>query len=481
MSFFGIQSDVNDAQSLLDDLTKTVGLGGGATAAAQADFLARIQPASFRGVPFGVVRGESSFGRGIALHEYPYRDTQWPEDMGRATRRFSIQGFLITNSLIYGGGNVIDQRAKLIAAAETKGAGTLIHPTLGRLQVSIPDQGLRVVEQLDGATYMEFTLACYEAGERTFPDASVSQSSSTADAANNVNAAASQNFQSSISSALQQGAQVIRTAVATADKWVGILNTVAFDATGIFNLAASLPGDFGRFFNGALAGYAQALVGPIVPLTLESLVFSGTQARADVQTAGDDLITACSDQEPDGPPAAAQAAAATLAAAIVNPADGIRLFTQLASFYPADVTGPSVVGVASATMQTAMGALLRRTSLAALVRVTQTYQPSSEDDASQVRLAVCDLLDQEALIAGDTGDDASYSALCAARGAVAADLDARGGQLPPMRQFTYAESLPSLVLAQRLYQDATRADQLVSEANPRHPGFMPLTFKALSS
>ncbi len=119
--------------------------------------------------------------------------------------------------------------------------------------------------------------------------------------------------------------------------------------------------------------------------------------------------------------------------------------------------------------------------MAGLVRVCQAYQPQSEDDATTIRQKVCDLLDAEAVIAGDVGNDLSYQALANARGTVAADLDTRGAQLPPMRTWTLADSFPALVVAQMLYQDSTRSDQLIDLAQPAHPAFMPLSFKALSS
>ncbi|HBA7856845.1 TPA: multidrug DMT transporter permease, partial [Escherichia coli] len=37
---------------------------------------------------------------------------------------------------------------------------------------------------------------------------------------------------------------------------------------------------------------------------------------------------------------------------------------------------------------------------------------------------------------------------------------------------------PSLALANRLYQDASRADELVQAVSPVHPAFMPLSFTA---
>lgn len=445
------------------------------------DLMGELQPASFRGVPFGVLLGESKFGRGVALHEYPFRDTQWVEDLGRGTRKFSIQGFLITDSIIYGGGDVSAQRTALIGAVETKGPGTLIHPTIGRLQVSIPDDGLSISDRLDAAGYAEFTLFCYEAGERVFPGAAADAADDSASAADAVDEGAETDFIDDVIDAVEYGESVISMAVSVASRWVGTLDRLAFDATGIFNMAARLPGPFGRFFNGALVGYAGGLLASPVVLTLEGLVLSGTQARAQVVAAGVNLVTVSSTQNPAGVPAAARAAVAALVAATQNPADGIRLLTQLADFHPAIPTGTSVVGQAAATMQTAFAALLRRSAAAALIRVSADYQPQSEEDANHVRLTVCDLLDAEAVHAGDDQDDASYKALASARGAVATDLDARGAQLPPMRQFNFAISMPSLVIAYRLYQDTTRADQLADMAGPAHPAFMPLSFKALSS
>lgn len=119
-----------------DAITSLMGGGG------SEDWLSQLRPGSFRGVPFAVVNEEGSHGRRQAVHEYPYRDTAWIEDMGRGTRRFIIRGFIVQNSLVYGGGDVISQRQSLINACEAKGSGTLIHPTLGEMTVSIPENGL---------------------------------------------------------------------------------------------------------------------------------------------------------------------------------------------------------------------------------------------------------------------------------------------------------------------------------------------------
>ena len=244
--------------------------------------------------------------------------------------------------------------------------------------------------------------------------------------------------------------------------------------TGIFNLAAGLAGPYGRFFNGALSGYIGSMAVPQFPQTLESLVLDAAQIRALIADDGNALTAAASSLDPAAPTPAAQKCVADLLAACKNPQDGGRLLIQLSNYFPDEPNGPSVIGQASATMQTVMATMLRRTALAGLVRAAAAYQPQSEEDASRVRLTVCDLLDAEAVRAGDTGDDASWAALTRCRGAVATILDTLGAKLPPMREFDFAITLPSLVLAQRIYQDSTRADQLVAEANPASPLFMPL-------
>ncbi|KAE9813099.1 hypothetical protein GP647_25435, partial [Escherichia coli] len=114
-----------------------------------------------------------------AVHEYPYRDTAWIEDMGRGTRRFVLKGFLVQDSLIYGGGDAISQRIALIAACETKGSGTLIHPTHGEMTVSVPENGLSLSGDMKSGRVFEFTLTLIESGIKVFAITGSSASSKT--------------------------------------------------------------------------------------------------------------------------------------------------------------------------------------------------------------------------------------------------------------------------------------------------------------
>jgi len=177
---------------------------------------------------------------------------------------------------------------------------------------------------------------------------------------------------------------------------------------------------------------------------------------------------------------AAQSLAAAVLATTIDPADSIRLLSSLAVFAPTGVNDTSNVGMAMAAMQSASADLFRRAAVVALARASAMYQPSSYDDAANIRTAVCNLIDEEMLTAADQGEDATYLALKSLRTAVVNDLTRRGASLARITTFTCPAPLPSLVLANRLYQDAGRDNELVVQANCPHPAFMPVRFKALS-
>ena len=77
--------------------------------------------ALFRDAIFFVENQSRASGRRVALHQYPKRNVPYAEDMGRAARRFIIQGYLI-------GPFYHELKDKLITALETDGPGKLRLP-----------------------------------------------------------------------------------------------------------------------------------------------------------------------------------------------------------------------------------------------------------------------------------------------------------------------------------------------------------------
>ena len=81
----------------------------------------------------------------------------------------------------------------------------------------------------------------------------------------------------------------------------------------------------------------------------------------------------------------------------------------------------------------------------------------------------------------DSMDATGYLAVLSLHAAIGYHLTLTAQPLPLMLNYAFAASYPSLVVAQKLYADASRADELREENDVIHPAFMPLTGQALSS
>ncbi|BCQ23161.1 DNA circularization N-terminal domain-containing protein [Caballeronia sp. NK8] len=438
-------------------------------------YFQQLNVAKFRGVRFVSLGGASTFGRRVDVHEYPYRDKPWAEDLGRATRHFAISGYLV-------GDDVIQQRDMMIAACELDGVATLMHPTFGELDVTLLQ--FRTIERWDKGRYFELEFEFVEAGQKLFPSSSTSTISGLLEAVLGANAAASLDFVTNALTTISVGAAVLGTYVYSALGWYTTAKNVVVDARNLFRLLTNLPGDFGRFAGGS-AVPAFSTTGEVSNSqnTVSSLTAQAVTNRAVVDSAGTALMSAAAAMSAAGAAnyaaAAADLAAAVLAAAPA-PDDAVRLLISLSSYSNTNPTTSSNIGIAMASAQGAASDLFRRACVAAVAQASSQYQPTSSDDAAAMRDTVTALIDAEIVIAGDQGADNTYDAMKTLRAAVVADLNTRGAALAAMKTFQFAASLPALVLANRMYRDAARADEIVGEANPVHPAFMPLSFKALS-
>lgn len=86
---------------------------------------------SFRGVAFSVTGKQSqNGGRRTVRREFPLRENGGSDDLGKRLREYSFSAILI-------GDDYLSRRDKLIDALDAPGAGELIHPNWGTLQVQI--------------------------------------------------------------------------------------------------------------------------------------------------------------------------------------------------------------------------------------------------------------------------------------------------------------------------------------------------------
>lgn len=129
-----------------------------------------------------------------------------------------------------------------------------------------------------------------------------------------------------------------------------------------------------------------------------------------------------------------------------------------------------------------MAALFIRLALvyeARAIITNVTFKSRQDVDAMKARMNAAFAPAQE--YAADNRDPEVFRALVALHSAVIRDLVVRGRPLPRMTNYRFGRSLPSLRLAQRLYGDAGRAEEMQLENKVPHPAFMPYTGQALSA
>ena len=119
-----------------------------------------LRPASFRGVPFHVSDRELESGRRIELHEFPKRDSPYPEDMGKASREWSVDAYVI-------GDDYMARRDRLLRACEQLGPGQYVdHWGLGQTVVC---RKVKVSETSAEGRFCKLRLDLVEAGGGNLP------------------------------------------------------------------------------------------------------------------------------------------------------------------------------------------------------------------------------------------------------------------------------------------------------------------------
>ena len=141
----------------------------------------QLGSASFKDAQFFVDSIETEFGRRIAVHQFPYQDVPYSEDVGRLPRTFVVNAHVIDvvgyNVETFDGLQTAtvgkttlyeEQRDKLIKAIESKGVGKFVHPTMGEYNV-VPLSCSVVFDNRQGS-YETFRITFKEAGARNQPN-----------------------------------------------------------------------------------------------------------------------------------------------------------------------------------------------------------------------------------------------------------------------------------------------------------------------
>jgi prophage DNA circulation protein len=387
----------------------------------------QYQAGSFRGAAFSTVRHEYSGGRRAEVHEFPGRDDALVEDLGRRTRQFQIECFVW-------GAEYRAARDALIAALETAGPGTLIHPWHGTRTVAVLDFSL--TESTDEGGFANFQIGFTEAGQQ--PSQAVSSDTGVAARALAKTTLADAPVRFADRFALAEAPAFVEDAAAK----------IVSGLAGAAQISAGLSGGAGaalRAFDATLdrlgapgilrtpLALGQAIVGLVTAVSLLGSSHRGTIA-----------------------------ALSSLAAS----GDGLD-----------DVPGATSARRQQRENQAAIVDLLRTSCAAELVRTVSLTSLSSYQEAVALRDTLSGQIDGWALSSADAGNDADADVLDALRLALVRDITARGGTLARLYDYPLSATQPALVIAQRLYGHvadlADRADDIVARNAVRHPGFMP--------
>jgi prophage DNA circulation protein len=415
-----------------------------------------LQPGSFRGVPFLIDGSEAEFGRRIALHEYPLRDTPYGEDLGRRGRQFSIECLVL-------GPDYMAARDNLIQALEAPGAGTLVHPYLGTRRVVVA-QPASVYESTREGGLARFRIPFAEAGEKLEPEATADTAAQVQDQADATSTVLANSFASQWN--------VEGTPQWVSDAGSGYLTQLTDQLKALRDSIPGLP-DSVTAFNAQLQAFSDGLSSLIrTPFNLGANVLDlvlglGTIAQQPINALGlyRNLFDFGSDQAPVAGTTPARKQQATNLTALQGLVRGaaIAQAAAAASKVPAQTQPAKVASVASTTSTSATA-----TQLTSDPSTSATIGYGTADQAVVIRDALTDAIDDQSLIA----DDDLYVQLLDLRTAIVRDINTRVAGLPNLITFTPSTTLPALVLANRLYGDAGREQEIVARNDLRYPAFV---------
>jgi len=385
--------------------------------------------ASFRGVAFLVDSVELSTGRRAVVHEFPLRNDPFVEDLGRRARKFRVDGYVI-------GDDYLTQKNALLDALEAEGPGALALPYYDIRRAIGETSHVRETKN-DGGMAIFALEFCETPLQAPVPQIAIDPAGQVATAAASASTATQAEFSAAYS-------------------------------------PAGLPAFALQSAETALTSAAAALSTRLSPLVADAQELASFNGQVTVLTA---QAAALVRQPADlvGQFEAAIASLVTTAAAAPD-----AMIDALAEAY-ADDLGPLVVATTSIRArelanQIAITSALRSTMAIQAAGLAPTVSFDTIEDATATRDQVAALLDDQALVAGDT----AYPALVDLRSKV---MRAVPGLAVFARVVTISRHapVPAFLLAYQLYGSVDREADIIARNRVRHPGFLIGDLKVLSN
>jgi prophage DNA circulation protein len=234
---------------------------------------AQLLPGSWRNVGFVMDSTPTKAGRRVAVHEYPYRDTVWAEDLGKLPRHYQVQAFLV-------GDDVYSQKKAMIAACEQAGPGTLVHPTLGSFQVVC--LSFTTTDRRDRGRYCEVDLEFIDTASVAFPTAGANTGGLVTSAIGTLNQASA----SSLAQNLTGLSPVPTAPTGFVNNFASLAVNAVNDPARALSAVSGLVGYYGRYATGRMMTLQPQSA------TVASVLADSVNSRQAVVDAANNLVTA---------------------------------------------------------------------------------------------------------------------------------------------------------------------------------------------
>ena len=449
----------------------------------------QLQQASFRGVDFFVDSHGYAVGRRNVVHQYPFQDEAYVEDLGQEADSFSINGYILQKPPLF---NYFKDRDKLIEALKEEGPGILVHRYLGEKRVALVGQA-RISETFQEGGMARFQMNFVEAGKNQFPKATTDPVGAMDFAAlDSINRAidafgdvydTAQSVVDDINDSMAMIKSTLRTLKSVPASVISEAVGLVTSATTLISSVLSTPCDLASAIVGGFDSFLFAAG------MLSDTVSRGITGNCSGRTQNPDDAGRDSDVLSKNEGVSISTAAANLSTfgAIVGSDDEDVNEKYGGGLPPITVASPD--SAAKEANRLANINMVRLTGLAQAMRIAvRTLYNSQQDTESQllyISNLLDDFLDYLGLQAGDStlinfgvpfSNDEVFQAAKNMKSVFKKSMDTIGASLARDVEFTPdVDVLPTLKLAYDQYEDLSRESEIMTRNEDKifHPGFIP--------
>ncbi|AAY39621.1 DNA circularization protein [Pseudomonas syringae] len=454
-----------------------------------------LLPASFRGVGFFIEKAVVPAGRKGQLHEFPQRDEPYFESLGKQSKVHTLTGFIV-------GPDCFEQRDKLLQALEQEGAGELVHPWLGRVQVQVGECG--VTHNLSEGGLVRLDLKFYPANPLKFPVSTLNTRRQLLGASESLLDSALRRYRSVMATvdAVRINIQALRSALsgvfATIQRQFTPFMTIYSDVTALVHSLVNAPLTVSTLFSTFFASFDGDSRRARRANGTSSIGGASTGAGSGSSTGGGSGNGSASGSNGTAASSAAARSGSNGGVSSVETVDyrsviseatqqaeavsGINLVSQ-SSGLDTGVTAQAAANLVQDALLVKVAKIVASMPVATTVtpltvvpsldqQVTQALQRVDVPVADDV-IELRDTLSSAIWEASLKADPEHYLVLNTLRQALIRHLNAVAASGVRLVDLKVSEPLPALVLAYRRFGDASRAQEMVQRNRLAHPGFVP--------